>query len=130
VKTFIPEPESLIDDMVELLKEDGQDDGAIRKFRDNPHVESPGILINLGKRAELRREIRNKDSKIASLEAELASLRDGKKEVVKKIEKALKEPPQMTNNSGQASSTKQTIDDSQIPHLTDAELEKAIKESS
>ena len=130
VKTFIPEPESLLDDMVELLKEDGQDDGAIRMFRDNPYKESPGVLINLGKRAELRRESRNKDAKIASLEAELASLRGQPKEVLKKIEKALKEPSQMTNNSGQASSTKQTIDDSQIPHMTDAELERLLKESS
>ena len=130
VKTFIPEPESLLDDMVELLKEDGQDDGAIRMFRDNPYKESPGILINLGKRAELRKESRNKDAKIASLEAELASLRGQPKEVLKKIEKALKEPSQMTNNSGQASSTKQTVDDSQIPHMTDAELERLIKESS
>ena len=130
VKTFIPEPESLLDDMVELLKEDGQDDGAIRMFRDNPYKESPGVLINLGKRAELRRESRNKDAKIASLEAELASLRGQPKEVLKKIEKALKEPSQMTNNSGQASSTKQTVDESQIPHMTDAELERLLKESS
>jgi len=130
VKTFIPEPESLLDDMVELLKEDGQDDGAIRMFRDNPYRESPGVLINLGKRAELRRESRNKDAKIASLEAELASLRGQPKEVLKKIEKALKEPSQMTNNSGQASSTKQTVDESQIPHMTDAELERLLRESS
>ena len=130
VKTFIPEPESLLDEMVELLKEDGQMEDSIKAFRDNPYSESPGVIINLGKRAELRRESRNKDAKIASLEAELASLKGQPKEVLKKIEKALKEPAQMTNNSGQASSTKQDIDVNQIPHMTDAELERAIKESS
>ena len=130
VKTFVQDPESLLDDMVEIVKEDGQPEEAIRAFRDNPYKEPPGTLINLAKRAELRRELRNKDARIASLEAELASSKSAPKDVVKKIEKALREPSQMSNNSGQASSTKQTIDASQIPRMTDAELERLIKESS
>lgn len=130
VKTFVQDPESLLDDMVEIVKEDGQPEEAIRAFRDNPYKEPPGTLINLAKRAELRRELRNKDAKIASLEAELSAMKGQPKEVLKKIEKALKEPSQMSNNSGQASSTKQTIDASQIPHMSDAELERMIKESS
>jgi hypothetical protein len=130
VKTFVPEHESLIDDMVELVKEDGQPEDAIRAFRDNPYKEPPGTLINLAKRAELRRELRNKDAKIASLEAELVALRKEPKEVLKKIEKTLREPSQMTNNSGQASSTKQGFEPNQIPHMSDAELDRLLKESS
>lgn len=130
VRTFVPEPESLIDDMIELVKEDGQPEEAIRAFRDNPYKEPPGTLINLAKRAEMRKELRNKDAKIASLEAELAELKKEPKRVMEKIEKALKQEPMMTNKSGQASSTKEQVDDSQIPHLTDAELDRLIKESS
>ena len=130
VKSFVPETENLLDDMAEILKEDGQVDDAIRAFRYNPYSESPGVVINLAKRAELRRELRNKDAKIASLEAELASMKQEPKKVVEKIAKALKENPQMTNKSGQASSTKETVSEMQIPHLSDAELDRLIKESS
>ena len=130
IKTVVPDADSLIDDMVDLVREDGVGDNEIRAFRDNPYMEPPGIVINLAKRAILRRELQNRDSKIAALEAELASLKTAPKDVVKKIEKALKEPSQMTNNSGQASSTKQTIEENQIPHMTDAELERLLKESS
>ena len=130
VKTFVPDAESLIDDMIELVKEDGQPEEAIRSFRDNPYKEPPGTLINLAKRAELRKELRNKDAKIASLEAELSELKKEPKKVVEKIKKALEQEPLMTNKSGQASSTKEQIDASQIPHLTDAELDRLIKESS
>ncbi|MDD4479642.1 MAG: hypothetical protein PHD64_11405 [Mesotoga sp.] len=130
VKTFVPEHESLIDDMIELVKEDGQPEEAIRAFRDNPYKEPPGTLINLAKRAEQRRELRNKDAKIASLEAELVALKKEPKEVLKKIEKTLREPSQMSNNSGQASSTKQGFEETQIPHMTDAELDRLLKESS
>ena len=130
VKTFVPEHESLIDDMIELVKEDGQPEEAIRAFRDNPYKEPPGTLINLAKRAEQRRELRNKDAKIASLEAELVALKKEPKEVLKKIEKTLREPSQMSNNSGQASSTKQGFEEKQIPFMSDAELDRLLKESS
>ena len=130
VKSFVPETDNMLDDMAEILKEDGQVDEAIRAFRYNPYAESPGVVINLAKRAEMRKELRNKDAKIASLEAELASMKQEPKKVVEKIAKALKENPQMTNKSGQASSTKETISETQIPHLSDAELDRLIKESS
>ena len=130
VKSFVAEPESLMDEMIELAKEDGQTDESIRAFRDNIYREPPGTLINLAKRAEMRKEMRNKDAEIASLKAELESLKGKPKEVLKNIEKALREPTQMTNKSGQASSTKETIEPSQIPHMTDEELERAIRESS
>lgn len=137
VKSFVAEPESLMDEMIELAKEDGQTDESIRAFRDNIYREPPGTLINLAKRAEMRKEMRNKDAIIASKDAEIASLkaeletvRGKPKEVLKNIERALREPAQMTNKSGQASSTKETIEPSQIPHMTDEELERAIRESS
>lgn len=128
VKNFVKEPESLLDDMVELLREDGNDADSIRRFRDNPYWENPGTLINLAKRAELRKEVRNKDSEIASLKAEIQTLRGKPQETVKKIEKALKEPSTMSNASGQANAVKHEVDATQIVGMSDKELEQALKE--
>lgn len=130
VKAFVPELEAYIDDVVAILKEDGQPEEAIRAFRENPYSEHPGVIVNLTKRAELARTLRNKDAEIASLKAENAALKAKPQEVVKKIEQALKQPTAMTNDSGQATSVKASIDESQIPLLSDAELDRAIKESS
>ena len=128
VKTFVKEPENLIDDMVDLLREDGNDADSLRMFRDNPYREPPGTLINLAKRAELRRESRNKDAKIASLEAEIQTLKTKPQETIKKIEKALKEPTPMNNAAGQATANKKEIDATQIISMSDKEIEQALKE--
>ena len=130
VTTFVAEPETYLDDIVELLREDGQPDEEIREFRNNPFSVHPGIVINLAKRAEAVRNMRNKDAEIASLKAEVAALKAEPKKVVKKIEETLKQPQTMTNASGQGTSVKSEIDVSQIPYLSDAELKKAIEESS
>lgn len=128
VKNFVREPETLFDDMVELLKEDGNDADSIRRFRDNPYWENPGTLINLAKRAELTRTIKGKDTEIASLKAEIQTLKGKPQETVKKIEKALKEPSAMNNASGQANAVKHEVDATQIVGMSDKELEQALKE--
>lgn len=130
VKAFVPEPEAYMDDMVAILREDGQPDDAIREFQLNPYSEHPGVIVNLTKRAEAIRQIRNKDAEIASLKAEVAALKAKPQEVVKKIERALKQPTAMTNDSGQATSVHATVDESQIPYMSDSEIERAIKENS
>lgn len=130
VKNFIKEPETLLDDMVEILKEDGNDADSVRMFRDNPYRENPGTLINLAKRAELSRIVKSKDTEIASLKAEIQTLKGKPQEVVKKIEKTLKEPTAMSNASGQANATKHEVDATQIIGMSDKELEQALKERS
>jgi len=130
VKAYVPEPESLMDEMVALLKEDGNPEDSIRTFRDNPYSQPPGTLVNLAKRAELRKEGRNKDEKIASLEAEIQTLKAKPQETVKKIEKALKESPAMSNDSGQASATKKSVDETQVQAMSDKELEQYLKENT
>lgn len=130
VKTYVPEPESLMDEMVILLKEDGNPEDSIRTFRDNPYSQPPGTLVNLAKRAELRKEGRNKDEKIASLEAEIQTLKGKPQETVKKIEKALKESPAMSNDSGQATATKKSVDETQVHAMSDKELEQYLKENT
>lgn len=130
VKTYVPDPESLMDEMVELLKEDGNPEDSIRTFRDNPYSQPPGTLVNLAKRAGLRIEGRNKDEKIALLEAEVQTLKGKPQETVKKIEKALKESPAMSNDSGQASATKKSVDETQVQAMSDKELEQYLKENT
>jgi chromosome segregation ATPase len=130
VTTYVPEPDAYLTDMAEILREDGQPEDGIRDFMQNPYENHPGLIINLAKRAEARRELRNKDAEIASLKAEVAALKGKPAEVAKKIERALKQPTTMTNDSGQATSVKAPIDASQIPHMTDAEIDQLIKENS
>jgi hypothetical protein len=119
----------VIDEIVNIVREDGDDETTAQAIRINPYSLPPAVLVNLYKRAELRQTLKSKESEIATLKAEVATLKGKPQEVVKKIEKALKEQTTMTNNSGQATATKRDISETQVHALSDKELEQALKES-
>jgi chromosome segregation ATPase len=123
------QPETYLDEMIDIIKEDGQPPEAIQAFRDNPYRTEAGILINLTKRAELKQALRQRDSEIASLKSEIQSLKTKPQEVVKHIERAMKQPAPMTNDSGQAQAVKREVDVTQIYAMSDADLEKALQDS-
>ena len=126
----VPTFDTLVDDMAEIAKSDGINDELVQAFRSNPYAEDPGTLINLAKRAEAARAIKERDTEIAALKTRIAELEKKPGQVVKNIEKALKEGPTITSGSGQATSVKTPIEPTQLALMTDEELDKFIKEGS
>jgi len=114
-KQFVPDFDEVIDDMVEVLKEQKIDDTAIRDFRSNPYKLPPAVLVNLATSAKLSKE--NK-----ALKAEIETLRKKPEEALKKVESAARQA--ITGGTGKAGQGK--IDAKQTHQMSAAELDDLL----
>lgn len=118
VKTFVPDFEELMDDMVETLKELKYDPDIIQNFRSNPYADQPAIVVNLAARAKLAKENR-------ALKAEIEQLKKAPGEVLKKVEQAARQS--LTAATGKAGGSA-AITSKQVHQMTAAELDAALNE--
>lgn len=129
INQFIPDFEKRIDDITEVIKTDGLGQDIINNFRANPYADTPAVLFNLSKRAELLKESNALKAKVATLEEQLKKLQAEPHKVAKKIEQALQASKTITGATGGSKVSDETMPEiSNISDLSDVELNKLIKE--
>lgn len=126
IKEKIPEFGDLVNDMTELAKQDGLDDMTIRNLLNRPYATNHlATTYNLAQRAMQVRHV-------ASLQAEIDSLKGKADSVLDKVEQAANNKPSVSAKSGQPA-PQQKINASDPTSLSDddlkAELERRRNES-
>lgn len=116
---YVPEIGNLI---VKLLGEDAPGiHDAVTELKSNPYKEDPLTLMFASEAVKANR-------KVAEMEKQLASVRDSKGGLLKKIERAAQIRPTVTG--GQGGTTKQGLSglgDRAVEHLTDDELSRQLQ---
>lgn len=118
IKEFVPEFDSLVDDMVEVIRDLKYPQEVINNFKANPYAEQPAILVNLAERAKLAKE--NK-----TLKAEIEKLKKAPGDVLKKVEAAANSSRPLTAATG--NSGNRAISDKQVHQLSDKELDELLR---
>lgn len=80
--------DSKIDEITELLKEDGASADVIRQYKENPYVYGEEINLNLYKRTLDKAELKKLNSEIENLRKENEELKKKSGEIFENIEKA------------------------------------------
>ncbi len=128
IRKLVPDFDSLVDDMAEIVKLDCFHPNAIAQFRANPYVENLGVLFNVVQRAKALRQVKEYEIKVSTLQQEIDKLKGKPQEIVQKIEKALHSKPSVTASSGKGASEKTPITDVPMQNLTSEQLDKILKQ--
>lgn len=117
-----------VDDIIELLREDGIPDESIQMFRSNPYDFPPFGIIQAAKRVKDRRDkdmaIGIARKAIKALEAAEQASPQNSRSIVKNINKAINQKPNLSAASGGGVSSKNSVGD--VTRLSDAELESLL----
>ena len=129
VHNNVPPEDWNIDAMVRTLQADGISPEYIHSFAENPYASADGLtLIQLAKRAKAEDGLRALAVYTKKLMDENKALKDKPKQVLSNVEKNLKRPASLTSANGGSGSTRGlTADPSQIPALSDADLEALLE---
>jgi len=116
---YVPEIGSLI---IKLLGDDAPGiHDAVTELKSNPYKEDPLTLMFASEAVKANR-------KVAEMEKQLATMRDSKGGLLKKIERAAQIRPTVTGNQG--GTTKQGLSglgDRAVEHMTDDELNRQLQ---
>lgn len=74
VLSKFPNFSTMIDDVCEILSEDGIDEKAISEFRINPYANSAGILVNLARAAVAKKESKELKQKLESASSQTGTV--------------------------------------------------------
>jgi hypothetical protein len=121
VQKHVPEFDSSINDIAEIMKNDGADEETLESFKKNPLVFTPAVLVNLAHRAKLVKEI-------TKLKEEVASLKKTPSDIVSKINKATNASPVVTAKAG-GSPKKATTNAKDIYKMSDEQLNALLEQS-
>lgn len=129
VHRFVPDFEKRIDQVAQVLKEDGEDEGIVRAFSADPYVVPPLALIHMVRRAEMVSSLKEAREKITELESQLAEARKSPERILSKITETASRP---NRNLTAAGATTRSSAPASLPvnlsSLSDAELKKLIDE--
>ncbi len=128
IRKLVPDFDSLVDDMAEIVKLDGFHPNAIAQFRANPYVENLGVLFNVVQRAKALRQVKEYEIKVSTLQQEINKLKGKPQEIVEKIEKALHTKPSVTASSGKGASEKAPITNIPMQNLSSEQLDELLKQ--
>lgn len=118
----VPNVIDLLPAMAEELKEDGLPDDYIQQFIKNPLSENPVIVVQLAKRAAMKREVLELKNGKIELERKPG-------ELVEKINQAAKTKPAVSGSHGRASGTGTSgYTREQITKMSTKELEELMKQ--
>jgi len=123
-----------LDDLAETLRADGVDDRYIAQFKANPwEWTTPEALVQLGKRAEERKEYIQADQDrrilaqhVMHLNAQAEKLKAKPRQVMSRVQQSLNQPRQMTAAGASVSNASITLDPTR---MSNAELNAALKEA-
>ncbi|MCC7212520.1 MAG: hypothetical protein IT451_11865 [Candidatus Brocadia sp.] len=88
LSNLVKDFETKIDEIAELLKEDGASADTIRQYKENPYVYGEEINLNLYKRTISRSEVKKLNSEVEKLRQENEELKKKSGEIFDNIEKA------------------------------------------
>lgn len=127
VAKYIKPGEVNVDDMAECLRMDGIDENYIDEFAKNPFKHAlPSEIVHLAKRAKTLTDMRRVLTYAKQLEAEVKKLKGKPAEALKKIERELRNSPQVTAATGGSSSTEGAT--GLNPNsMTDSDIEMFLK---
>ncbi len=126
-KKYIPDLKDLREDIAKIAKEEGEKEEDIQAFLEDPTGSDLNALRYYTEKAKIVKKETEYQTKIKELEEKIATIGT---DVAQKIQKAAKETKTLTGKTGQETTTKVTISEDQIPSLSDAELNEALKEST
>lgn len=130
VDSHITPRENLLQDMVEVLRSDGLDDGFVSQFAQNAYnAAQPETLIQLAKRAEDRRALKEASAKIAELEERLKRALEKPASILQKLSQNASKPPPVSAKTGGAVA-KPSISEAQIANLSDTELNELLEQKN
>lgn len=132
VQNYVNPKEWDLQGMVQCLEEDGLPAESIRAFATNPYAAADGVtLVQLHKRQRAEGAFRQLAAYTQKLLEENKALKEKPHEMLKKVEKNIKQPASVTNtNGGSGSSRGLSIDPSQIANLSDEELNSLLEGAS
>lgn len=117
-------------DIAAVLVQDGYDESAIRDFMSDPYSKAtPGMLVNLAKRAAGERKASHWFNEFQKASAEVQRLRGKPSQVLNQVERELRRTPKM-NNRADSSPKQANLSDKAIHTLSDRELEELLKNKS
>jgi hypothetical protein len=127
-----------IDDMSEMLKDDGVPEDYIAAFKGNPwKFTTPEALVQMGKRAMERKEFKSADSDRRILAAhilkqneEIARLKGRPAQVIQNVQKRLNAAPPVTSASAKAPTRANVFDDTTIAKMSEADLNAALQHAT
>lgn len=118
-----------VEDMCESLKRDGIDPRFIEQFKSNPFNSAHGeTLVHLAKRAFAEKLVIKAVEHIKKLQAQLDAAKKKPSQVLEGVNKALKQKPTVTASGGK-SAAKESIRNSDLRSMSDAELEEILRNS-
>ena len=121
VESALPEFTGMRDEVAALAEKDGYSEEQIAAFKSNPYESSDqGILINLGKRVELQRQLDAAEKKNKDIEQD-------PDEVAKKIEAAAKKKPTLKGKKSASDRVSGDYTREELSHMSNEELDELIK---
>lgn len=130
---LVPDLPELIEDICEIAKAEGEHDNTLAAFRQDPLRVPAAILYDYAVRARAYRYAKVKSAENAELQKQITQLRGrATEEVAARIDQAAKSSPVIRGvTGGGTSSTRDAtqgsrLTESQIPHLSDAELKTLL----
>jgi hypothetical protein len=127
VTSWSPDFESSIDDMAEIIKQDGVDAASIEAFKKQPYVLDATTLYNLNMRAKLYKSNAVLQAELESLKKENESLKAKPSELVEKIEKAATQSKTITAKTGGGKTTETIENTKPVYRMSREELQRVYK---
>lgn len=131
VLAVIPDFEDLVDTMVEVAREDGEPESAIRAFKANPFHPPVSFLSQYAKRAKAKSEAKAKESEAERLKAELEASKRKTKDTLDRVARHAEAAPAVTAGSGGStrSTREASLTEESIAEMSDADLERMLSEA-
>ncbi len=129
IKQFAPDFETGIEDLANIIKEDGAPEQFVQAFRVNPYALDHTTLYNMHKRALLSKENVGLKAEVERLKAENESLKKKPDEMLRKIEEAGKFKPERAASRG-ASSQSAGLYEKLPSQMTREELKAASEKAA
>jgi hypothetical protein len=122
IQAAVPDLNELVDDIVELARQDGEPEEALSRFKADPYIAPSGSLINYARVAKEQR-------KVAVLETENADLKKKLSDLPDNIANAAKSNSKLTGKISSETKTIAEVDPQRLPEMSDEELDTALEDA-
>ena len=127
-----------ITDVADMLKADGIEDQYVNAFKANPwEFTTPEALVQMGKRAQDRKELVQADNDrrllarhVLHLNEQLKNAQAKPGQVLRQVQKNLNQSPNITAASAAAKGSANSLDPGRVPYLSENELNAALKNAT